>query len=94
MNPGLLADAFDNIPGDLIDTGDRMLKPVTNYIGTYVNMWERIFEEKPMRLSARHEQVGRRRSPLPRRYFQAVDLGVLPAEQTVQRRDTSSAAAT
>jgi polyhydroxyalkanoate synthase len=25
-----------------------MLKPVTNYVGTYVNMWERIFEEKPM----------------------------------------------
>ena len=48
MNPGLLADAFDNIPGDLIDTGNRMLKPVTNYVGTYVNMWERIFEEKPM----------------------------------------------
>ena len=35
-------------PGDLIDTGNRMLKPVTNYVGTYVNMWERIFEEKPM----------------------------------------------
>jgi polyhydroxyalkanoate synthase subunit PhaC len=48
MNPGLLADAFGNIPGDLIDTGNRMLKPVTNYVGTYVNMWERIFEEKPM----------------------------------------------
>src|ERR671916_199172 len=48
MNPGLLADAFGNIPGELIDTGNRMLKPVTNYVGTYVNMWERIFEEKPM----------------------------------------------
>ena len=48
MNPGLLADAFGNIPGDMIDTGNRMLKPVTNYVGTYVNMWERIFEDKPM----------------------------------------------
>jgi polyhydroxyalkanoate synthase len=48
MNAGLLADAFGNIPGDFIDTGNRMLKPVTNYVGTYVNMWERIFEEKPM----------------------------------------------
>ncbi|CAN5611587.1 class III poly(R)-hydroxyalkanoic acid synthase subunit PhaC [soil metagenome] len=48
MNPDLLADAFGNIPGDMIDTGNRMLKPITNYVGTYVNMWERIFEEKPM----------------------------------------------
>ncbi len=48
MNPGLLADAFGNIPGEMIDTGNRMLKPVTNYVGTYVNMWERIFEDKPM----------------------------------------------
>jgi polyhydroxyalkanoate synthase len=48
LNPDLLADAFDNIPGEMIDTGNRMLKPVTNYVGTYVNMWERIFEDKPM----------------------------------------------
>src|ERR687895_1712158 len=48
LNPGLLADAFGNIPGEMIDTGNRMLKPVTNYVGTYVNMWERIFDEKPM----------------------------------------------
>jgi polyhydroxyalkanoate synthase len=32
----------------MIDTGNRMLKPVTNYVGTYVNMWERLFEDKPM----------------------------------------------
>jgi polyhydroxyalkanoate synthase len=48
LNPELLADSFGNIPGEMIDTGNRMLKPVTNYVGTYVNMWERIFEEKPM----------------------------------------------
>src|SRR5919199_6950581 len=48
LNPGLLADAFGNIPGEMIDTGNRMLKPVTNYVGTYVSMWERIFDEKPM----------------------------------------------
>src|ERR687889_161914 len=39
---------FENNPGEMIDTGNRMLKPVTNYVGTYVNMWERIFEDKPM----------------------------------------------
>jgi polyhydroxyalkanoate synthase len=48
LNPGLMAEAFGNIPGEFVDTGNRMLKPVTNYVGTYVNMWERIFEEKPM----------------------------------------------
>jgi polyhydroxyalkanoate synthase len=25
-----------------------MLKPVTNYVGTYVTMWDRIMQEKPM----------------------------------------------
>ena len=44
----VLADAFGNIPGEMIDTGNRMLKPVTNYVGTYVSMWERIFDDKPM----------------------------------------------
>ena len=48
LNPDLMADAFGNIPGEMVDTGNRMLKPVTNYVGTYVNMWERIFEDKPM----------------------------------------------
>ncbi|HZC19144.1 MAG TPA: alpha/beta fold hydrolase, partial [Rubrobacteraceae bacterium] len=45
LNPDLMADAFGNIPSDQVDTGMQMLKPVTNYVGTYVNMWERIFDE-------------------------------------------------
>jgi len=48
LDVDLLAEAFGNVPGEFIDTGNRLLKPVTNYVGTYVNMWERIFEEKPM----------------------------------------------
>jgi poly[(R)-3-hydroxyalkanoate] polymerase subunit PhaC len=48
LNPDLMADAFGNIPSETVDTGMQMLKPVTNYVGTYVNMWERIFDEKPM----------------------------------------------
>src|SRR5919107_7095 len=44
----MYASLFPEHLKDLIDTGNRMLKPVTNYVGTYVNMWERIFEEKPM----------------------------------------------
>jgi polyhydroxyalkanoate synthase len=48
LSAGTLADAFGNIPGEMIDTGNRMLKPITNYVGTYVSMWERIFDDKPM----------------------------------------------
>ena len=48
IDVGTMTQTFGNIPGDMIDTGNRMLKPVTNYVGTYVNMWERIFEDKPM----------------------------------------------
>ena len=48
FDPDLLADAYGNVPGELIDTGNRMLKPVTNYVGTYVTMWERIMQDKSM----------------------------------------------
>ncbi|WP_273887813.1 class III poly(R)-hydroxyalkanoic acid synthase subunit PhaC [Rubrobacter naiadicus] len=48
LDADLLADAFGNIPGEMIDTGNRMMKPITNYVGTYVSMWERIFEDKSM----------------------------------------------
>lgn len=48
MDPDRLADAFGNIPGELIDMGNRMVKPVTNFIGTYVTMWDRIMQEKSM----------------------------------------------
>lgn len=48
FNPDPLVAAFGNIPGELIDAGNRMTKPITNYIGTYVTMWERILQDKPM----------------------------------------------
>jgi polyhydroxyalkanoate synthase len=41
-------EAFGNVPGELIDTGNRMAKPVTNYVGSYVTMWERIRQGKSM----------------------------------------------
>ena len=43
-----MTDAFGNVPSDVVDTGMQMLRPVANYVGTYINMWERIFDEKPM----------------------------------------------
>src|SRR5579859_1430193 len=48
FNPDPLAETYGNIPGDLIDTGNRMVRPVTNYVGTYVTMWDRIMQNKPM----------------------------------------------
>lgn len=48
FNPDLIAEAFGNVPAELVDTGNRMLKPVTNYVGTYVTMWDRIMHDKSM----------------------------------------------
>jgi polyhydroxyalkanoate synthase len=48
FNPDHIVEAFGNVPGELIDTGNRMVKPVTNYIGTYVTMWDRLLHDKPM----------------------------------------------
>lgn len=48
FNPDMLADAFGNVPGELVDTGNRLTKPVTNLIGTYVTMWDRVLQDKPM----------------------------------------------
>ena len=30
------------MPGEMIDAGAKMLKPVENYVGTYVNLWDNI----------------------------------------------------
>jgi poly[(R)-3-hydroxyalkanoate] polymerase subunit PhaC len=48
FNPGMLADAFGTLPGELVDTGNRLTRPVTNLIGTYVTMWDRVLQDKPM----------------------------------------------
>ena len=48
FNPDILVEAFGNVPGELVDTGNRMVKPITNYVGTYVTMWDRILQDKPM----------------------------------------------
>lgn len=48
FNPDLLVDAFGNVPGEFVDTGNRMVKPITNYVGSYVTMWDRILHDKSM----------------------------------------------
>jgi polyhydroxyalkanoate synthase subunit PhaC len=45
FNPNRLVDVMGNIPGEMIDAGAKMLKPVENYIGSYVNLWENIEDE-------------------------------------------------
>jgi polyhydroxyalkanoate synthase len=48
FNPDRVVDAFGNVPGELIDIANRMARPVSNYIGTYVAMWDRLLQDKPM----------------------------------------------
>src|SRR5258708_14002438 len=48
FDPDLVVESFGNVPPELVDTGNRMFKPVTNYIGTYVTMWDRIMQDKSM----------------------------------------------
>jgi polyhydroxyalkanoate synthase len=48
FNPDLLIEAFGNVPGELLDIANRMLKPVNNYIGSHVSMWDHIMQDKPM----------------------------------------------
>jgi polyhydroxyalkanoate synthase len=48
FDPDWLVDAYGNIPGELIDLANRMLKPIPNYLGTYVTMWDRLHDGKPL----------------------------------------------
>ena len=37
-----LVAAFGNVPGEMIDYGAKALKPVENYIGNYLKLWDNI----------------------------------------------------
>lgn len=41
-----LVDVIGNVPGDFIDYGNKMLKPVTNFVTSHVNLWNRAWDEK------------------------------------------------
>src|SRR5262249_58770484 len=47
-----LVDAFGNVPGEMIDYGAKALKPVENFIGSYLNLWDNI--ENPKEVDAWH----------------------------------------
>ncbi len=52
FNADTIVDTFGNVPGEMIDNGAKMLKPVENYIGSYVNLWDNI--EDPRRTEGWH----------------------------------------
>jgi polyhydroxyalkanoate synthase len=52
FDPDKLAAAFGNVPGEMIDAGAKMLKPMENLFGTYLNLWDNI--DDPSRVEAWH----------------------------------------
>src|SRR5262245_55124801 len=37
-----IVEAFGNVPGEMIDYGAKALKPVENFIGSYLSLWDNI----------------------------------------------------
>lgn len=46
FDPDKIVNAFGNVPGEMIDYGAKALKPVENFIGTYLNLWDNIDNPK------------------------------------------------
>ncbi|MCA9184036.1 MAG: alpha/beta fold hydrolase [Pirellulaceae bacterium] len=42
FNADRIVETFGNVPGEMIDAGAKMLKPIENYVGTYVSLWDNI----------------------------------------------------
>jgi polyhydroxyalkanoate synthase subunit PhaC len=42
FDPDKIAEAFGNVPGEMIDAGAKLLKPVENYVGSYLSLWDNI----------------------------------------------------
>ena len=42
FDPDKIIDAFGNMPGEMIDYGAKALKPVENYIGSYLTLWDNL----------------------------------------------------
>ena len=42
FDPDRIVATFGNVPGEMIDYGAKALKPVENFIGTYLSLWDRI----------------------------------------------------
>src|SRR5260221_1864569 len=42
FDPDKIIDTFGNMPGEMIDYGAKALKPVENYIGSYLTLWDNL----------------------------------------------------
>ena len=42
FDPNLIVESLGNVPGKMIDYGARALKPVENYIGSYLTLWDNL----------------------------------------------------
>src|SRR5437763_2166976 len=52
FDPDKIVDAFGNVPGEMIDYGAKALKPVENYIGSYLTLWDNL--DNPRAVEAWH----------------------------------------
>lgn len=50
FNVDLVLEAFGNMPGEMMDAGARVLKPVENYISNYLRLWDNM--DKPAAVQA------------------------------------------
>jgi polyhydroxyalkanoate synthase len=46
FNPDKIVDRFGNVPGEMIDYGAKALKPVENFISSFLNLWDNIDNPK------------------------------------------------
>ena len=46
FDPDKIIDAFGNVPGKMIDYGAKALKPVENYIGSYLTLWDHMSDPR------------------------------------------------
>ena len=46
FNADRIVDTLGNVPGEMIDYGAKALKPVENYLGNYLNLWDNIDNPK------------------------------------------------
>jgi polyhydroxyalkanoate synthase len=47
QDPDVITETFGNVPSRLAYTGTAMLRPVDNYLGAYITMWDLLMKEKP-----------------------------------------------
>ncbi len=45
FNADTIVEKLGNVPGEMIDSGAKMLKPIENYVGSYTMLWDNIENE-------------------------------------------------